>query len=117
MGSSNNLAIIRNKFIALSGDFDERGRGRWAATEALALGWGGITIVAKATGLSDRTIRNGFKELRTAEPLHSSRQRRSGAEGNRWSIIRQIFTSRLNCWSNQLSAATHNHHCDGPVNV
>lgn len=78
MQNARDVRFIRDKFIALANDFDERGRRRWAATEALALGRGGITIVATATGLSDRTIRNGIKELSSAEPLHSSRQRHSG---------------------------------------
>lgn len=69
---------IEYKFNSLVGDLDERGRRRWAATEALALGWGGITAVAKATGLSDRTIRTGIKELCEADPLQSGRQRRRG---------------------------------------
>ena len=79
------------KFNALAGDLDERGRRRWAATEAMALGYGGITAVALATGLSDRTIRTGIKELRSDDPLPSSRQRRVGGGrkplegGPRWS--------------------------------
>lgn len=56
------------KFNALAGDLDERGRRRWAATEAMALGYGGITAGSLATGLSDRTIRNGIKELQNDDP-------------------------------------------------
>jgi hypothetical protein len=66
------------KFNLLGGDLDERGRRRWAATEAMALGYGGITAVSLATGLSDRTIRNGIRELQNDEPLPSNRQRRTG---------------------------------------
>jgi len=66
------------KFNALVGDLDERGRRRWAATEAMALGYGGITAVSLATGLSDRTIRNGIEELQNDNPLPSGRQRRDG---------------------------------------
>jgi hypothetical protein len=66
------------KFNALVGDLDERGRRRWAASEAMALGYGGVTAVSLATGLSDRTIRNGVKELQSDNPLPSGRQRRSG---------------------------------------
>ncbi len=69
---------LERKFSALTGDLDERGRRRWAASEALAIGYGGITAVARATGLSDRTIRNGIRELREDDPLPSSRQRRPG---------------------------------------
>lgn len=69
---------IESKFNMLVGDLDERGRRRWAATEAIALGRGGITAVALATGLSDRTIRTGIKELQSNQPLDSGRQRPSG---------------------------------------
>ena len=55
---------IRDKYVELLDDLDERGRRRWAAVEARALGRGGVTAVALATGLSARTIRTGLKELR-----------------------------------------------------
>lgn len=69
---------LRFKYLALLDDLDERGRRRWAATEAMALGRGGIIAVATATGLSDRTVRTGIKELRNQEPLEPGRQRRIG---------------------------------------
>lgn len=69
---------IESKFNTLAGDLDERGRRRWAATEAVALGRGGIAIVALATGLSDRTIRSGIREIHSDDPLPSGRQRRPG---------------------------------------
>ena len=55
---------IRTKYIELLDDLDERGRRRWAAVEARALGRGGIAAVASATGLSDRTIRTGLARTR-----------------------------------------------------
>src|SRR5262245_35005715 len=69
---------IRRKFDDLADDLDERGRRRWAAVEARALGRGGSTAVAVATGLSDRTIRNGLRELDDPTPLPAHRQRRAG---------------------------------------
>ena len=72
------IVAIRNKYVELLDDLDERGRRRWAAVEARALGHGGITAVALATGLSDRTIRTGLKELDDREPLAGHRQRRRG---------------------------------------
>lgn len=59
-------------------ELDERGRRRWAATEAISLGWGGIAAVAVATGMSDRTIRNGIRELTGPDELGPDRQRRPG---------------------------------------
>jgi transposase len=70
---------IRGKFVTLAGELNERGRRRWVATEAVSLGWGGIAAVAEATGISDRTIRNGIQELKAADPLPGDRQRRPGA--------------------------------------
>jgi transposase len=70
---------IRAKFVTLAGGLNECGRRRWAASEAISLGWGGIAAVAEATGVSDRTIRNGIQELKAAAPLPDDRQRRPGA--------------------------------------
>ena len=47
---------IRKKYERLSGVLDERSRRIWASAEAEALGYGGQTIVAKATGLSRMTF-------------------------------------------------------------
>ena len=38
---------IRRKYNALVEDLDERGRRRWAATEAESIGYGGIVAVAQ----------------------------------------------------------------------
>jgi hypothetical protein len=70
---------IRERYLALVPDLSERGRRRWAAAEARSLGWGGITAVAAATGMSDRTIRTGLKELDDPDALAPERQRRPGA--------------------------------------
>jgi transposase len=70
---------IRQKFVNIAQDLDERGRRRWAASEAISLGRGGITAVADATGISDRTIRNGIRELNDPNPLPPNRRRRCGS--------------------------------------
>jgi hypothetical protein len=77
------LEEIRRKYEALSPVLDERSRREWAATEALELGWGGISAVPIATGLARDTIRVGIGELvrrriRPAE-LPGSRIRREGS--------------------------------------
>ena len=70
---------IKKKYTAILADLDERASRRWAAAEAMSLGWGGVTVVALATGISDRTIRTGVAELKSAEALEMGRQRRPGA--------------------------------------
>jgi hypothetical protein len=54
---------IRLKYLALSPVMDERVRRHWAATEAMALGWGGVSAVAGATGLARNTVAAGVREL------------------------------------------------------
>jgi hypothetical protein len=78
MQDARTIETLREKFQALVADLDERGRRRWAAVEARALGRGGIAAVAAATGLSDRTVRNGLLELDASQPLDPDRQRRIG---------------------------------------
>ncbi|MBD1913840.1 ISAzo13 family transposase [Leptolyngbya sp. FACHB-8] len=61
---------IEEKYHNLSLYLNERSRRLWAATEARALGYGGILAVHRATGISQNTIRAGLKELeREAEDL------------------------------------------------
>ena len=82
------IEAVRNKYELLAPVLDERTRRHWAASEAIGLGWGGVTRVSEATGLSRTTIMAGMKELRGQgrrvgpEP-ESGRVRRSGGGRNR----------------------------------
>jgi hypothetical protein len=84
MSTLNTFAVLREKHSALAPIMDERLHRLWAASEALALGWGGITLVAQVTGLSQNTIRAGIAELATPQSLagegtqEASRIRRQG---------------------------------------
>jgi hypothetical protein len=64
MMHTTSIAALRTKFEALLAVMDERVRRQWAAAEALALGYGGISAVAAATGLARNTIAAGIAELR-----------------------------------------------------
>jgi Rhodopirellula transposase DDE domain len=64
MEASATLDTLRTKFELLRPLMDERMRRQWAASEALALQRGGVTLVARATGLSRTTIGQGMRELR-----------------------------------------------------
>jgi len=57
------LATVRQKYEALAPLLHEKAQRRWAACEARALGHGGISLVAAATGLSRPTIHRGLSEL------------------------------------------------------
>jgi len=54
------IARIRKKYRALRRVLNERTRRLWADAEAEELGWGGITAVAKATGMPRATIERGW---------------------------------------------------------
>ena len=56
-------ARIRLKYRLVAIELDERRRRQWAAAEARDVGYGGISLVARATGLSRPTIMVGLKEL------------------------------------------------------
>lgn len=71
--------VIRTKYRALRGGLDEVMRRRWAAAEAKAVGYGGMSRVAKATGLTLPTIRRGMSELDAGKPHSPGRSRRPGA--------------------------------------
>jgi transposase len=75
---------IQRRFRSLAPFLDERMRRLVAAAESEALGYGGVTAVARATGVSRRAITEGIKELsqrkRTRKALpERSRIRRQGA--------------------------------------
>ena len=78
------LEAIRSKFESLRPAMDERMIRLWAAAEAQSLGWGGVTRVAQATGVSRKRIGAGLRELRAlaseppSQPPATQRIRRPG---------------------------------------
>jgi Rhodopirellula transposase DDE domain len=67
-------------FESLAGLLDERRRRLIAAAEAKALGFGGVSIAARASGLSRGTVIRGIAELKVAPKLpRTQRVRREGA--------------------------------------
>src|SRR3954471_11148261 len=79
------VQAIKAKYISLEPVLDERARRLWAATEARALGWGGISQVSEATGLSRITIKAGLTELglpiTPIDEVDRHRLRREGGGG------------------------------------
>jgi transposase len=72
------LKTLRRKYVGMEPELTERSRRVWAATEALALGRGGIALVELATGVSRSTISRGIRELESGEGVEPGRTRRSG---------------------------------------
>jgi len=58
---------ISLQYSQIRASLDERGRREWAASEAIALGRGGIALVHRATGIVPSTIGKGIRELREEE--------------------------------------------------
>src|SRR5436309_9901744 len=69
---------IKQRYERIAGDLTERTRRRFAANEALSLGWGGISAVSRATGLSRQVISDGMQELQGGTQAEEGRVRRKG---------------------------------------
>jgi hypothetical protein len=75
---------LRRKFVSVWPLLDERGRRLMAASEALSLGYGGVSKIRRASGLSRKAIARGIREIADGNAM-PGRVRRPGA--GRKSII------------------------------
>lgn len=88
MRNEDMIETVRKKFEHMAGVLDERGRRVWAAVEAEALGYGGQSIVAKATGLSRTTLHSeGLEKAQDPPANHRIRIRKEG--GGRKKLTQQ----------------------------
>lgn len=65
----NNIEAIAKRYEKIAPVFNERMRRLWSGAESSVIGFGGIEIVSKATGLSRNTIVRGEQELEDIEKL------------------------------------------------
>lgn len=72
-------AALSQKFVAVWPLLDERTRRIVASNEAMALGYGGISIVGRACGLSRKAIAKGIEEIKNGFCPSDDRIRRTGA--------------------------------------
>ena len=71
---------VAEKYESIAPFLDERQRRRWLGVEARALGRGGVSTVARATGVSRTTVTAALKELvEPAASVADQRVRRPGA--------------------------------------
>jgi hypothetical protein len=83
---------LTSKWNFLNPLLDERARRTWAATEAVAIGRSGVTLVAEVTGLSRTTIHAGIKELEAIQqgkapiPEQGDRLRAAGSGRKRLAV-------------------------------
>jgi hypothetical protein len=75
----NSHSELQKKLTAVWPLLDERTRRLLAANEAVSLGYGGISAVHRACGLSRQSIANGIREIEEGAPAQAGRIRSSGA--------------------------------------
>lgn len=69
---------LREKYKLISIHLNERTRRIWAASEAKSLGYGGVSAVSEATGISRITIHSGINDLKNKKKLDPERIRGYG---------------------------------------
>jgi Rhodopirellula transposase DDE domain len=90
VGEPSAVTRIRRKYRVVAPELDERRRRQWAAAEAREVGYGGVSVVARATGLARSTIHAGLRDLRASRRDRAkSATRIRGAGGGR----RRLTTS------------------------
>ena len=70
---------IRARYAAVAPLVDERARRLLAGAEALTIGRGGVSAVARATSLSRSTVQRGMGDVRAGDACAKRRVRREGA--------------------------------------
>jgi hypothetical protein len=79
---------IRSRYRLLEGFLSERGRRLFAANEALAQGYGGVSATARASGLARSTINRGIAELQAEGNAIGTAIRRRGG-GRKSAVVHQ----------------------------
>jgi transposase len=87
--------VISQKYRMLESELNERQRRLWAASEAKSLGYGGISLVSRATGISRPTIHKGIKELENGERLAEGRIRCEGGGSKKLTQTQPTLLSAL----------------------
>ncbi len=70
---------LEDKYQRIAFHLDEKSRRLWCANEAISIGWGGVSAVSRATGISRTTITAGIKDItRSTTEYIDKRTRRKG---------------------------------------
>ena len=86
---------IRSRYELLEEFLGERGRRLFAANEALAQGYGGVSATAQATGLARSTINRGIAELRAGGNAIGTATRQAGGVARQLWCISRAYRPRL----------------------
>ena len=93
--ASVSIGALRQKLRSVWPLLDERARRLTAASEAMALAHGGVSLVHRACGLSRKAIARGIREIRSKARLEPGRIRRKGAGRKRLTVIDPRLLSAL----------------------
>ena len=70
---------IKNRYNRIEPALTEKTRRLWAASEALELGYGGVSAISRATGIAPKTITRGIVEIESGgNKLPADKQRAVG---------------------------------------
>ena len=83
-------ASIRTRYQATVLRVDERARRLFAGAEALAIGYGGVSAVARATGMSRETVAAGLREVQEVGAVAPRGRIRREGGGRRRTIERDL---------------------------
>jgi transposase len=90
MSDNQVIEKIRDKYEKLLPYLNEKTRRIWAGIEARSLGWGGVTQVSRATGLSRTTIQKGIRSLEESrEGKTTNKSSRIRAQGGGRKLLEQ----------------------------
>src|SRR5260370_20089616 len=88
------IDALKRRFESLLPTVDERMRGLIAAAESLTIDYGGISIVARATGVSRRAIARGIVELGNP-PVPSGGAIRKPGGGRKRTMLQALALAQM----------------------
>jgi len=90
------VQAARKRYRQIAPVLNEQSRRRFVALEARALGRGGVSLMARITGLARSTIYRGVSDIRNNVTTPPGRIRKEGGGGGRkyWKIPHFCVTSR-----------------------
>jgi hypothetical protein len=90
------IAVLKQKLRAIWPLLNERTRRLTAANEAIQLGYGGVSLVHRACGLSRKAIAKGIGEIHVGDASMAERIRRPGAGRKNLKVLDPGLVGALN---------------------
>ena len=109
------VAQVKKRYQVISPHLTEQAKRLWAASEALAIGRGGTTLVAEATGMSRVTITNGKQAVQARVIPEPARMRHRGGGRKPLTNHDPHLLEALNALIDPCTPGLQNRPCDGRV--